>query len=142
MRRPETIVTLSPPAIHHAKELHRLGICRQEKADSTPSLPCRDRHVALMRSKRKALPNNKLGHLTEKSEHLKASLLGESRTSVSCHQETVSSSQNALSRLGQEHHTAFYSVRLYQLILDRRRFTITESRNPSGFRKMRNIASN
>ena len=31
-------------------------------------------HVAMKRSKRKALPNNKLGRLMEKLEHLKASV--------------------------------------------------------------------
>jgi IS5 family transposase len=31
-------------------------------------------HVAMKRSQRKALPNNKLGRLTEKLEHLKASV--------------------------------------------------------------------
>ena len=31
-------------------------------------------HVAMKRSKRKALPNNKLGRMTEKLEHLKASV--------------------------------------------------------------------
>ena len=31
-------------------------------------------HVAMRRSKRKALPNNKLGRLMEKLEHLKASV--------------------------------------------------------------------
>ncbi|CAM3191829.1 Uncharacterised protein [Janthinobacterium lividum] len=41
-------------------------------------------HVAMQRSRGKALPKNKLDRLTEKLEHLKASGLGESQASVPC----------------------------------------------------------
>jgi IS5 family transposase len=70
-------------------------------------------HVAMKRSRRKALPNNKLGRMLEKLEHLKASVR-ESGASLPCHQEPVPASEDALSRLGQEHGVTVYTVRLRQ----------------------------
>jgi hypothetical protein len=70
-------------------------------------------HVAMKRSKRKALPNNKPGRMMEKLKQLQASVRAKVEHPFH-HQEPVPSSEDALSRLGQEHRTTFYFVRLCQ----------------------------
>lgn len=81
-------------ALLHAHETAALGDAGYQDVEKRPDNIGKSVtwHVAMKRSKRKALPNNKLGRLTEKLEHLKASVLGKSRASVSCHQEAVPSS--------------------------------------------------
>jgi IS5 family transposase len=71
-------------------------------------------HVAMKRSKRKALPKNKLGRMLEKLEHLKGERASISGASLPCHQEPVPASEDALSRPSKEHGATVYTVRLRQ----------------------------
>lgn len=70
-------------------------------------------HVAMTRSKRKALPKNKLGRSVEKLEHLKASVRAKVEHPFR-HQEPAPPSEDALSRPGQEHRAVVYADWLRQ----------------------------
>jgi transposase, IS5 family len=60
------------PEPDDAEELFRPRIRRQEEADTARGKVCW--HVALRHSERRALPNTRLGRITEKIETLKASI--------------------------------------------------------------------
>lgn len=88
-------------------------------------------HVAMKRSKRKALPNNKLGRLMEKLEHLKASV----RAKVEHPSHVVKNRfrhrrmrYRGLAKNTTQPYTLFAFA---NLLLAGRRFTITESHSPS-----------
>ena len=85
----------------------------------------------MKRSKRKALPNNKLGRLTEKLEHLKTSI----RAKVEHPFHVVKNlfryrktRYRGLTKNTAQLYTLFAFV---NLLLGGRDFTITESRSPS-----------
>jgi IS5 family transposase len=85
-------------------------------------------HVAMKRSKRKALPGNKVGRMLEKLEHLKASVRAKVEHPFHVIKKPVPSSQDALSRLGKAHRTAVHAVRLCQS--GARRQALYRRRNP------------
>lgn len=87
-------------------------------------------HVAMKRSKRKALPKNKLGRITEKLVHLKASV----RAKVEHPFHVIKNlfrHRKTRSRPGQNTAQLFTLFALANLVLAGRRFKITESRSPS-----------
>ena len=71
-------------------------------------------HVAMKRSKRKALPENKLGRRLEKLEHLKASVRAKVEHPFHVVKNLFRHRKIALSRPGQEHRPAVHPVRLRQ----------------------------
>jgi IS5 family transposase len=71
-------------------------------------------HVAMKRSKRKALPNNKLGRMTEKLEHLKASVRAKVEHPFHVIKNLFRHRKNAVPRPGEEHSATVYVVRICQ----------------------------
>ena len=88
-------------------------------------------HVAMKRSKRKALPNNKLGRMAEKLERLKASV----RAKVEHPFHVVKNlfRHRKARCLGLEKNTAqlFTLFGFANLVLTGRQFTVSETRAPS-----------
>ena len=88
-------------------------------------------HVAMKRSKRKALPNNKLGRLTEKLEHLKASVRAKVEHPFHVIKNLFRHRKTRYRGLAKNTAQLFTLFAFANLVLAGRRFTITESRNPS-----------
>ena len=99
-------------------------------------------YYIMKRSKRKALPNNKLGRLTEKLEHLKASLRAKVEhpfhvvKNLLRHRKTR---YRALAKNTAQFYTLFAFA---NLLLASRCFTITDPVVRPDRRKTRSIASN
>ena len=88
-------------------------------------------HVAMKRSKRKALPNNKLGRLTEKLEHLKASVRAKGEHQCHVIKNLFRHCKTRYRGLDKNTAQLFALFAFANLILAGRRFTITESCSPS-----------
>ena len=88
-------------------------------------------HVAMKRSKRKALPNNKLGRLTEKLEHLKASVRAKVEHPFHVIKNLFRHRKTHYRGLAKNTAQLFTLFAFANLVLAGRRFTITESRSPS-----------
>jgi IS5 family transposase len=88
-------------------------------------------HVAMKRSKRKALPNNKLGQLTEKLEHLKASVRTKIEHPFHVVKNLFRHRKTRYRGLAKNTAQLFTLFAFANLVLAGRRFTITESRSPS-----------
>ena len=88
-------------------------------------------HVAMKRFKRKALPKNKLGRLTEKLEHLKASVRAKVEHPFHVLKNLFRHRKTRYRGLAKNTAHLFTLFGLANLVLAGRRFTITESRSPS-----------
>ena len=87
--------------------------------------------VAMKRSKRKALPNNKLERLTEKLEHLKASMRAKVEHPFHVIKNLFRHRKTRYRGLAKNTAQLFTLFAFANLVLAGRRFTITESRSPS-----------
>jgi IS5 family transposase len=88
-------------------------------------------HVAMKRSKRKALPNNKLWRLTEKLEHLNASVRAKVEHPFHVVKNLFRHRKTRYRGLAKNTAQLFTLFAFANLVLAGRRFTITESRSPS-----------
>jgi len=88
-------------------------------------------HVAMKRSKRKALPKSKLGRLTEKLEHLKASVRAKVEHPFHVVKYLFRHRKTRYRGLPKNTAQLFTLFAFANLVLAGRRFTITESRSPS-----------
>ena len=88
-------------------------------------------HVARKRSKRKALPNNKLGRLTEKLEHLKAGIRAKVEHPFHVVKNLFRHRKTRYRGLAKNTAQLYTLVAFANLLLAGRCFTITESRSPS-----------
>ena len=88
-------------------------------------------HVAMKRSKRKALPNNKLGRMLEKLEHLKASVRAKVEHPFHVIKNLFRHRKTRYRGLAKNTAQLFTLFGLANLVLAGRRFTITETRNAS-----------
>lgn len=88
-------------------------------------------HVAMQRSKRKALPNNKLGHLTEKLEHLKASVQAKVEQPFHVIRNLFPHRKRRYRGLAKNTAQLFTLFAFGNVVLAGRRFTVIESRTPS-----------
>lgn len=91
-------------------------------------------HVAMKRSKRKALPKNKLGRLTEKLEHLEASVRAKVEHPFHVLKNLVRHRKTRYRGLAKNIAQLYTLFGLADLVLAGRRFRATESRSPSRFR--------
>ena len=85
----------------------------------------------MKRSKRKALPNNKLERLTEKLEHLKASMRAKVEHPFHVIKNLFRHRKTRYRGLAKNTAQLFTLFAFANLVLAGRRFTITESRSPS-----------
>ena len=85
----------------------------------------------MKRSKRKALPNNKLERLTEKLEHLKASMRAKVEHPFHVIKNLFRHRKTHYRGLAKNTAQLFTLFSFANLVLAGRRFTITESRSPS-----------
>jgi IS5 family transposase len=88
-------------------------------------------HVAMKRSKRKALPNNKLWRLTEKLEHLNASVRAKVEHPFHVVKNLFRHRKTRYRGLAKNTAQLFTLFAFANLVLAGRRCTITESRSPS-----------
>ncbi len=88
-------------------------------------------HVALKRSKRKALPKNKLGRMTEKLEHLKASVRAKVEHPFHVVKNLFRHRKARYRGLAKNTAQLFTLFGFANLVLAGRRFTVSESRAPS-----------
>ena len=88
-------------------------------------------HVVMKRSKRKALPKNKLGRLTEKLEHLEASVRAKVEHPFHVIKNLFRHRKTCYRGLAKNTAQLFTLFALANLVLAGRRFTINESRSPS-----------
>ena len=85
----------------------------------------------MKRSKRKALPNNKLGRLTEKLEHLKASVRAKVEHPFHVVKNLFRHRKTRYRGLAKNTAQLFTLFAFANLVLAGGPFTITESRSPS-----------
>ena len=85
----------------------------------------------MKRFKRKALPNNKLGRLTEKLEHLKASVRAKVEHPFHVVKNLFRHRKTRYRGLTKNTAQLYTLFAFANLLLAGRRFTITESRSPS-----------
>ena len=88
-------------------------------------------HVAMKRSRRKALPNNTLGRLTEKLVHLKASMRAKVEHPFHVVKNLFRHRKTRYRGLAKNTAQLLTLFAFANLLLAGRRFTITESRSPS-----------
>lgn len=88
-------------------------------------------HVAMKRSKRKALPNNKLGRMIEKLEHLKASVRAKVEHPFHVVKNLFRHRKVRYRGLAKNTAQLFTLFGFANLVLAGRRFKVTESRAPS-----------
>jgi IS5 family transposase len=88
-------------------------------------------HVAMKRSKRKALPTNKLGRMREKLEHLKASVRAKVEHPFHVIKNLFRHRKTRYRGLAKNTAQLFTLFAFANLVLAGRRFNITESRSPS-----------
>jgi transposase, IS5 family len=88
-------------------------------------------HVAMKRSKRKALPNNKLGRMREKLEHLKASVRAKVEHPFHVIKNLFRHRKTRYRGLAKNTAQLFTLFGFANLVLAGRRFTITETRRAS-----------
>ena len=85
----------------------------------------------MKRSKRKALPKNKLGRITEKLEHMKASVRAKVEHPFHVVKNLFRHRKTRYRGLAKNTAQLFTLFALANLVLAGRRFKITESRSPS-----------
>jgi IS5 family transposase len=88
-------------------------------------------HVAMKRSKRKALPNNKLGRMTEKLEHLKASVRAKVEHPFHVVKNLFRHRKARYRGLAKNTAQLFTLFGFANLVLAGRQFRVTETRTPS-----------
>jgi IS5 family transposase len=88
-------------------------------------------HVAMKRSKRKALPKNKLGRMTEKLEHLKASVRAKVEHPFHVVKNLFRHRKARYRGLAKNTAQLFTLFGFANLVLAGRRFTVSETRAPS-----------
>jgi IS5 family transposase len=88
-------------------------------------------HVAMKRSKRKALPKNKLGRMLEKLEHLKASVRAKVEHPFHVIKDLFRHRKTRYRGLAKNTAQLFTLFGFANLVLAGRRFTITETRSAS-----------
>ena len=88
-------------------------------------------HVAMKRSKRRALPNTKLGRMQEKLEHLKASVRAKVEHPFHMIKNLFRHRKTRYRGLAKNTAQMFTLFAFANLVLAGRRFRVTESRSPS-----------
>ena len=88
-------------------------------------------HVAMKRSKRKSLPNNKISRMTEKLEHLKASVRAKVEHPFHVVKNLFRHRKARYRGLAKNTAQLFTLFGFANLVLAGRRFTVTETRAPS-----------
>ena len=88
-------------------------------------------HVAMKRSKRRALPNTKLGRMQEKLEHLKASVRAKVEHPFHVIKNLFRRRKTRYRGLAKNTAQLFTLFAFANLVLAGRRFRVTESRSPS-----------
>jgi IS5 family transposase len=88
-------------------------------------------HVAMKRAKRKALPKNKLGRVTEKLEHLKASVRAKIEHPFHVIKNLFRHRKTRYRGLAKNTAQLFTLFGFANLVLAGRRFTVTETRRAS-----------
>ena len=88
-------------------------------------------HVAMKRSKRKALPNNKLGRMTEKLEHLKASVRAKVEHPFHVVKNLFKHRKARYRGLAKNTAQLFTLFGFANLVLAGRQFRVSETRAPS-----------
>ena len=88
-------------------------------------------HVAMKRSKRRALPKNKLGRMLEKLEHLKASVRAKVEHPFHVVKNLFRHRKTRYRGLAKNTAQLFTLFGFANLVLAGRRFTITDTRRPS-----------
>ena len=121
------------PALLHGDETAALGDAGYQGVEKRPENIGKSVtwHVAMKRFKRKALPNNKLGRLTEKLEHLKASVRAKVEHPFHVVKNLFRHRKTRYRGLTKNTAQLYTLFAFANLLLAGRRFTITESRSPS-----------
>jgi IS5 family transposase len=120
-------------ALLHGDEIAALGDAGYQGVEKRPENIGKTVtwHVAMKRSKRKALPNNKLGRLREKLEHLKASVRAKVEHPFHVIKNLFRHRKTRYRGLAKNTAQLFVLFGFANLVLAGRRFTITESRRAS-----------
>lgn len=120
-------------ALLHGDEIAALGDAGYQGVEKRPENLGKTLtwHVAMKRSKRKALPNNKLGRMREKLEHLKASVRAKVEHPFHVIKNLFRHRKTRYRGLAKNTAQLFTLFGFANLVLAGRRFTITESRRAS-----------
>jgi len=120
-------------AVLHGDEKAALGDAGYQGVDKRPKSLGKPVtwHVAMKHSKRKAPPNNKLGLMMEKLEHLKASVRAKFEHPFHVIKNVFRHRKTRYRGLAKNTAQLFPLFGFANLILAGRRFSITESRRPS-----------
>jgi IS5 family transposase len=120
-------------ALLHGDEIAALGDAGYQGVDKRPENLSKTVawHVAMKRSKRKALPNNKLGRMREKLEHLKASVRAKVEHPFHVIKNLFRHRKTRYRGLAKNTAQLFTLFGFANLVLAGRRFTITETRRAS-----------
>ena len=120
-------------ALLHGDEIAALGDAGYQGVEKRPENLGKavTWHVAMKRSKRKALPNNKLGRMREKLEHLKASVRAKVEHPFHVIKNLFRHRKTRYRGLAKNTTQLFTLFGFANLVLAGRRFTITETRRAS-----------
>jgi IS5 family transposase len=120
-------------ALLHGDEIAALGDAGYQGVEKRPENLGKKVtwHVAMKRSKRKALPNNKLGRMREKLEHLKASVRAKVEHPFHVIKNLFHHRKTRYRGLAKNTAQLFTLFGFANLVLAGRRFTITETRRAS-----------
>ncbi len=120
-------------ALLHGDEIAALGDAGYQGVEKRPENLGKavTWHVAMKRSKRKALPNNKLGRMREKLEHLKASVRAKVEHPFHVVKNLFRHRKTRYRGLAKNTAQLFTLFGFANLVLAGRRFTITETRRVS-----------
>lgn len=120
-------------ALLHGDETAALGDAGYQGVEKRPDNSGKSVtwHVAMTRSKRKALPNNKLGSLTEKLEHLRASVRVKVEHPSNVVKNLFRHRKTRYRGLAKNNAPLFMLFVFANLLLAGRRFPVTEYRNHS-----------
>ena len=120
-------------ALLHGDEIAALGDAGYQGVEKRPENLGKTVawHVAMKRSKRKALPNNKLGRMREKLEHLKASVRAKVEHPFHVIKNLFRHRKTRYRGLAKNTAQLFTLFGFANLVLAGRRFTITETRRAS-----------
>ena len=120
-------------ALLHGEELAALGDAGYQGVEKRPENQGKPVvwHVAMKRSKRKALPKNKLGRAVEKLEHLKASVRAKVEHPFHVIKNLFQHRKTRYRGLAKNTAQLFTLFGFANLVLAGRRFTVTEARSAS-----------
>lgn len=120
-------------ALLHGDEIAALGDAGYQGVEKRPENLGKavTWHVAMKRSKRRALPNNKLGRMREKLEHLKASVRAKVEHPFHVIKNLFRHRKTRYRGLAKNTTQLFTLFGFANLVLAGRRFTITETRRAS-----------